>query len=232
MRCPKSLSRLKNIDGLPASSSSVSCFLCSCTTFCLSSAVLYSALLERSVAMLESWAETGAGLLKPGYSLTRELCDDFSWGQSYIFNFGHRRARLWAAESLTLNCTAESWWLGAWGTGPVARAGTLVTPRAALRLVTSLLSVTTLLDVTWLCLLLCDQGHGWARASELERGTDDILTILYASWAGEPKSIQNEPTEQAETLFYLRQRTRKRDQLRFAFGSGLTTIKHYSLLID
>ena len=118
----------------------------------------------------------------------------------------------------------------------MARAGTLVTPpgrpEAGHIIINNILSVTTLLDVTWLCLLLCDQGHGWARAPELERGTDDILTILYASWAGEPKSIQNEPTEQAETLFHLSQRTRKRDQLRFAFGSGLTTIKHYSLLID
>ena len=151
---------------------------------------------------------------------------------SSVFSSRRNMDRHKWAESLTLNCTAESWWLWAWGTGPVARAGTLVTPRAALRLVISLLSVTTLLDVTWLWLLLCDQGHGWAQAPELERGTDDILTILYASWAGEPKSIQNEPTEQAETLFHLSQRTRKRDQLRFAFGSGLTTIKHYSLLID
>ena len=61
-------------------SSSYSFFLCSCPAFCRS-----SALLERSVAMLESWAETGAGLLRPGLSVTRELCDDVSRGQSCIF---------------------------------------------------------------------------------------------------------------------------------------------------
>ena len=121
----------------------VSCFLCSCPAFCLSSAVPCSALLERPVAMLESRAETGARLLRPGYSVTRELCDDVSRGQSCIFTAGHWGEALSSWE-LDTGCRV----LMAGDTGPVARAGTLVTPGAAMRLVTSLASVTTLPDVT------------------------------------------------------------------------------------
>ena len=93
------------------------------TAFCLSSAVPCSALLERSVAMLESWADTGAGLLSPGYSVTRELCDDVSGGQSCIFSSGHQGKALSSLE-LDTGCRV----LMAGGTGSVARAGTLVTP--------------------------------------------------------------------------------------------------------
>ena len=93
--------------------------------------------------MLESRAETGAGLLRPGYSVTRELCDDVSGGQSCIFSSGHQGKALSSLE-LDTGCRV----LMAGGTGSVARAGTLVNPGAAMRLVTTLPRVTTLPDVT------------------------------------------------------------------------------------
>ena len=85
-----------------------------------------------------------AGLLRLGYSVTRELCDDLSGGQSCIFTSGHRGEALSSWELDTAGCRV----LMAGGTGPVAREGTLVTPGDTLRLVTSLPSVTTLLDDT------------------------------------------------------------------------------------
>ena len=87
------------------------------------------------------------------------------------------------------------------GTGPVARTGTLVTPGETLRLVTPLPSVTTLLDVTWLCLLICDLGHSHQRG----QGTDDILDNTLGFQGRCTKVDTDEPTEQAETLFYLSQ---------------------------
>ena len=77
--------------------------------------------------MLESRAEPGSGLLRPGYSVTRELCDDVSGGQSCIFTSGHRGEALSSWE-LDTGCRV----LMAGGTGTVARAGTLVTHRATL----------------------------------------------------------------------------------------------------
>ena len=70
--------------------------------------------------------------IRPGYSVTRELCN-ITGGQSCIFTSGHRGEALSSWE-LDTGCRV----LMAGGPGLVARAGTLVTSGATLRLVTTL----------------------------------------------------------------------------------------------